>query len=189
VEVNGRVVEAGDFALILAGALAVEGRAIGPRFVAVQPYVEGREAALQPITDQSRLWLWPLGLALVFALAARWRRFAGSIRFVPRPAPQAPRPAAPAPRCGLPHFAPLTRQEDVNDPEGPWRGTHASPVRARRSASADGGAASAARDRRAPAAPLGRGGRAQKSTVTPGRRSAFTRSRSSCRAATFEMFI
>jgi hypothetical protein len=61
---HGRVVEAGDFALILAGALAVEGRAIGPSFVAVQPYVEGREAALQPITDPSRGWLWPL--------ASRW---------------------------------------------------------------------------------------------------------------------
>jgi hypothetical protein len=122
VEINGRAVEAGDFALILAGALAAEGRVMGPSFVAVQPYVEGRDAALQPVADPSRSWLWPMVLGLALALASGYRRFAGNVRFVPRLGGSAPRAPAPAPGAASARFAPLPRQEEVNVPEDPVAG-------------------------------------------------------------------
>jgi hypothetical protein len=126
VEVNGRVVDHGDFDLILAGALAVEGRSIGKRFVAVRPYLDGRETALQPIANPSMHWLWPLAAALALSVAATYRRFWSGIR-LPRPARrpngEALRPATTA-GSGVKsaHFAPLTRQEDVNEVEEAARG-------------------------------------------------------------------
>jgi hypothetical protein len=124
VEVNGRIVDHGRFDLILAGALAVEGRAIGDRFVAVRPYVEGREAALQPIAAPARHWLWPLAAALALAVAATYRRFWSGIRLPRRAGPpsrEAPRPAATAAVSATgaksAHFAPLKRQEDVTATE------------------------------------------------------------------------
>ena len=116
VRVNGRVVDSGDFALVLSGALAVEGRHVGERFVAVRPFLEGREAALQPVTDPSRTWLWPMALALVLALLASYIRFGGGLR------PASRRPAAPAPRAPAgpvvsAHVPPLPRQEEVNEPD------------------------------------------------------------------------
>jgi hypothetical protein len=114
VMVNGRVVDSGDFGLVLAGALAVQGRHVGERFVAVRPYLDGREAALQPVANPPRTWLWPLGLALLLALAASYRQFGGGLRLgFRRPAAPAPRPAA-APVVSA-HFPPLPRQEEVND--------------------------------------------------------------------------
>jgi hypothetical protein len=115
--VNGRVVDGGDFALILAGALAVEGRFVGERFVAVQPYVEGREAALQPVADPTMAWLWPIGIALLLAMLATYRGVLTGVRFGlrRRPPVAARRPSAAA--VASAHFAPLPRQEEVNDLE------------------------------------------------------------------------
>jgi hypothetical protein len=190
VEVTRTHRRCGRLPLILAGALAVEGRWVGDRFVAVQPYVEGREAALQPVADPSRPWLWPIGLGVVFALFAGWRRFLPGLRLRPRPAPRAARASASARPAASAHFAPLPLQEEVAEREGP-DGCRQAACRGGRGApgGGGGGAACGARDRGACPAALGRGRGNQKFTVTPGRRSAFTRSRSSCRAATFEMFI
>lgn len=119
VQVTGRTVDAGDFPLILAGALAVEGRWVGDRFVAVQPYVEGREAALQPVADNARPWLWPIGLGVLFALFAGWRRFLPGLRLRPRRMPQVARASASARPAASAHFAPLPLQEEVAESEGP----------------------------------------------------------------------
>jgi hypothetical protein len=109
VEVNGRAVDAGDFPLILAGALATEGRFVGERFVAVEPYLDGREAALQPIVDPSLHWLWGVGAGAALALLAAVRRFLPGLFGAPRPAPR----AAHTPRPASPHFPPLSAQEEV----------------------------------------------------------------------------
>lgn len=124
VEVNGRVVDAGRFELILAGALAVEGGAIGERFVAVRPYLNGREAALQPAQAPARHWLWPLAAALGLAILAACGKCRDRIRPAPvtasgpaeRGAPA--RPAAPS-SAKAAHFAPLKPQEDVTGAEPP----------------------------------------------------------------------
>jgi hypothetical protein len=115
--VNGRVVDGGDFALILAGALAVEGRFVGERFVAVQPYVEGRDAALQPVADPTMAWLWPIGIALLLAMLATYRGVLTGVRFGlhRRPPVAARRPSAAT--VASARFAPLPRQEEVNDLE------------------------------------------------------------------------
>jgi hypothetical protein len=118
VEVNGRAVDAGDFPLILAGALATEGRFVGETFVAVEPYLHGREAALQPIVDPSLHWLWPVGAGVLLALLAALRRFLPGLLGAPRPAP---RPAH-APRPASAHFAPLPPQEEVAATEAPDAG-------------------------------------------------------------------
>jgi hypothetical protein len=114
VEVNGRAVDAGDFPLILAGALATEGSYVGEKFVAVQPYLDGREAALQPIVDPSLHWLWPVGAGVLLALLAAVRRFLPGLLPVPHTAPVAQRrPPVSA------HFAPLPLQEEVTASEAP----------------------------------------------------------------------
>jgi hypothetical protein len=115
-EVNGRAVDAGDFALILAGALAVEGRFVGESFVAVQPYVEGREAALQPVADPSRQWLWPIGIAFALGLVACYRSFWGGLAGAFRRRRARSR-AEETPASASAHFAPLARQEEVNETE------------------------------------------------------------------------
>jgi hypothetical protein len=115
VEVNGRAVDAGDFPLILAGALATEGRYVGEKFVAVQPYLDGREAALQPIVDPSLHWLWPVGAGVVLALLAAVQRFLPGLLGTP---PTVPR-RQPAPRPVSAHFAPLPLQEDMTAAEDP----------------------------------------------------------------------
>lgn len=109
VEVNGRAVDADGFPLILAGALATEGGFVGKTFVAVEPYIHGREAALQPIVDPSLQWLWAAGTGLFLALLAGVRRFLPGLVGTSRPAP---RPAD-APRPASAHFAPLPAQEEV----------------------------------------------------------------------------
>jgi hypothetical protein len=109
VEVNGRAVDAGDFPLVLAGALATEGRHVGERFVAVEPYVDGREAALQPVSDPSRHWLWPVGAGILLALLGTVRRFQPRLLGPVRPAPRPVRSHRPASA----HFAPLPLQEEV----------------------------------------------------------------------------
>ena len=70
VEVNGIEADAGDFRLMLAGALAAEGRTLGARATVVRPFVGGREAAFQPPVPPSRPWAWFLTLALGLVLAA-----------------------------------------------------------------------------------------------------------------------
>lgn len=112
VEVNGRVVDSGNFALVLSGALAAEGRHVGKSFVAVRPYLEGREAALQPVAQPPLTWLWLIALAVLLALAASYRHFFRGLRLGFRRAADA------APRSGAvpsssPHFAPLPRQEEL----------------------------------------------------------------------------
>jgi hypothetical protein len=114
VEVNGRAVDAGDFPLILAGALATEGRFVGARFVAVEPYLDGRDAALQPIVDPSLHWLWGVAAGVLLALVAAVRRFVPGLLRAPRPAPAVSR-RAPA----SPHFPPLPAQEEVAATEAP----------------------------------------------------------------------
>jgi hypothetical protein len=112
VEVNGRVVDSGDFALVLSGALAAEGRHVGDRFVAVRPYLEGREAALQPVQAPPLTWLWLIALAVLLGLAASYRHFFGGLRLgFRRAADAAPRSAA-APAAS-PHFPPLPLQEEL----------------------------------------------------------------------------
>jgi hypothetical protein len=112
VEVNGRVVDSGDFALVLSGALAAEGRHVGDRFVAVRPYLEGREAALQPVQAPPLTWLWLIALAVLLGLAASYRHFFGGLRLgFRRAADTAPRSAA-APAAS-PHFPPLPLQEEL----------------------------------------------------------------------------
>lgn len=119
VEVNGRAVDAGDFPLILAGALATEGGFVGKAFVAVEPYIHGREAALQPIVDPSLHWVWGVGAGVVLTLLAGVRRFLPGLLGAPAPAP---RPAR-APRPSSPHFPPLPAQEEVAATEAPDAGT------------------------------------------------------------------
>ncbi len=119
VQVTGRAVDPGDFPLILAGALAVEGRWVGDRFVAVQPYPEGREAALQPVTDRSRQWLWPIGLGVLLALLAGWRRFLPGARLLPQRAPKIAGAPPSTRTMASAHFAPLPLQEDVAESGGP----------------------------------------------------------------------
>lgn len=112
--VNGRVVDASDFALVLSGALAVQGRHVGERFVAVRPYLEGREAALQPVTDPPLTWLWPIAFAVFLVLAASYRGLlVGRLRSLRgrRAADAMVRPAATA--VASPHFQPLPRQEEI----------------------------------------------------------------------------
>ena len=112
VEVNGRVVDSGDFALVLSGALAREGRHVGERFVAVRPYLEGREAALQPVAQPPQTWLLLIALAVILGLAASYRHFFGGLRLgFRRAADGVPRSAA-APAAS-PHFPPLPRQEEL----------------------------------------------------------------------------
>lgn len=121
VAVNGREIDAGDFELILAGALAAEGRSIGERFVAVRPFVEGREAALQPVADPGRMWLLPLAAAFALALGAVRARlpFGAALRrrgaAAPVPAPRMT--TGPAPGTKAAQFAPLPRQEEVSAAE------------------------------------------------------------------------
>jgi hypothetical protein len=118
VEVNGRVVDSGDFALVLSGALAAQGRHVGESFVAVRPYVDGREAALQPVARPPLAWLSLIALAVLLGLAASYRHFFGGVRLgFRRAAEAAPRSAA-APSLS-PHFQPLPRQEELaaSEPE------------------------------------------------------------------------
>lgn len=122
VAVNGRTVPAGDFELVLAGALAVTGRSIGDSFVAVRPFLEGREAALQPVADPGRSWLWPLVAAWILTVGGVYRSVWGGVPMRRRPGPAAseafPPTAAPAAGSKASAFAPLTRQEEVNDADG-----------------------------------------------------------------------
>lgn len=122
VAVNGREIDAGDFELILAGALAVEGRSVGERFVAVEPYVHGREAALQPVADPGHMWLLPLAAAFGFAVAA-FRRSLWGGGFLPRrraaKAVEPPSRVAPVAGTKAAHFTPLPRQEEVNEADVP----------------------------------------------------------------------
>jgi hypothetical protein len=118
VEVNGRAIDGGEFPLILAGALATEGGFVGETFVAVEPYIHGREAALQPIVDPSLHWLWGVGAGVVLTLLAGVRRFLPGLIGAPAPAP---RPAR-APRPASPHFPPLPAQEEVAATEAPDAG-------------------------------------------------------------------
>lgn len=121
VMVNGRVVDSGDFGLVLSGALAVDGRFVAERFVAVRPYFEGREAALQPIAQLPRTWLVPMFVALFLAILAGYRQFGGGLRLrFRRPAVPAARPSA-RPAASA-HFPPLPRQEEVNELEPPRSG-------------------------------------------------------------------
>jgi hypothetical protein len=112
VEVNGRVVDGGDFALVLSGALAAEGRHVGESFVAVRPYLEGRETALQPVAEPPLAWLWLIALAVLLGLAASYRHFFGDFRFGFRRAAEAAPRAAAAPSPS-PHFQPIPRQEEL----------------------------------------------------------------------------
>ena len=117
-EVNGRAVDAGDFPLILAGALASEGGFVGEKFVAVEPYILGREAALQPLVDPSLHWLWGVGAGAALAVLAAVRRFLPGLLGAPRPVPR----AAHAPRPASPHFPPIPAQEEVAATEAPDAG-------------------------------------------------------------------
>lgn len=126
VTVTGRSVDPGDFELVLSGALAVEGRSIGDRFIAVQPYMEGREAALQPLTDPPRTWLVPVLASFILTLGAgyggAWRGAWDSRR---RRAAAAAAPAPAASRAMGPKaaaFAPLPRQEEVTAATDPGQG-------------------------------------------------------------------
>jgi hypothetical protein len=122
VAVNGREIDAGDFELLLAGALAVGGRSVGDRFVAVEPYLDGREAALQPVADAGHMWLLPILAAFGLALGAFRRSLGGGVVLRRRRAATAvePRPrVAPAPGTKAAHFTPLPRQEEVNEADVP----------------------------------------------------------------------
>ena len=46
--VNGERVPPGDLALVVAGAMAADGSRLAEEFVAIEPYVNGRQAALSP---------------------------------------------------------------------------------------------------------------------------------------------
>jgi hypothetical protein len=113
IEVNGQRVEAGDYTLMLAGALAARGAQFGSGFVAVRPFSEGRAVALQPNVNPSRAWIWVLGTAGALVAVAAWRAFwpsawAGLVtgrRAEPR------QPVAAPPRTGP--FAPLRTADDL----------------------------------------------------------------------------
>lgn len=106
VGVNGLETGAGQFPLMLAGALAAQGRSLAPRPVIIQPFVDGREAALQPATDPRLAWAWLASAALILALAAAFV----DVRGVPSTATMA-RDASRTPVVST-RFAPLPQQEE-----------------------------------------------------------------------------
>jgi hypothetical protein len=71
-----------------------------------------------------RTWAWPLGAALLLAIAASYRRFGSGLRLgLRRPPAPCARPAAPP--VASAHFPPLTRQEEIAAPapgRGAWDG-------------------------------------------------------------------
>lgn len=106
VEVNGVEADAGPFRLMLAGALAAEGRSLGPRTVVLRPFVEGREAALQPPANPHAAWGWLALAALGLGLAAAFVDARG-VRSAAKGAPHVSRAPVASTR-----FAPLPRQEE-----------------------------------------------------------------------------
>jgi hypothetical protein len=113
IEVNGREADAGPFGLMLAGALAAEGRALGARATVIRPFAAGREAALQPPAHP------PLGWALML-LAALGLLAAGLVleaRDMAPPARRAPAPARAPAASG--RFAPLPQEMDDDDLPAP----------------------------------------------------------------------
>lgn len=114
VEVSGFAEDPGPYLFMLAGALAAEDRALGPRFVAVRPFIEGREAALAPVVPPSPAWA-RFALASAGFLVAAVAAYLG-----PRWADALVRPRrrVPPPRPVLSgHFPPLHLPD--GDPGGP----------------------------------------------------------------------
>lgn len=106
VEVGGIEADAGDFGLMLAGALAAEGRSLAARATVVRPFVGGREAAFQPPAHQPRLWAWFLTAALGLVLTAIFADAPGAWRLGRTKAPDLRKPVDPG------RFAPLQHVED-----------------------------------------------------------------------------
>ena len=109
VEVAGFAEDAGPFLFMLAGALAAEGRTLGPRFVAVRPFLEGREAALAPAGPPPRTWIWFAVASVTFLFVVAAAHFgACCVGTLKRLRGRAPLPE-PVP---TEHFPPLHLQED-----------------------------------------------------------------------------
>ena len=117
VEVNGRAVDAGDFPLILAGALATEGGYVG-REVRGRAALSRRARGRAPAHRRSLAAL-ALGGGGGFLLAL----LAGVQRFLPGLLRSRPSRAAPGSRAApvSAHFAPLPLQEDMTATEGRTR--------------------------------------------------------------------
>ncbi len=112
VELNGVEADAGPFRLMLAGALAAEGRALAARVTVVSPFPGGRAAALRPPARP------PLGWAL-FLSAALGFLAAGLVLEARRPAPAARRASGQARTpVASGRFAPLPPEEDDIPAEG-----------------------------------------------------------------------
>jgi hypothetical protein len=112
VEVNGVETDAGPFRLMLAGALAADGRALGARVTVLRPFLDGREAAFQPPASPARAWAWLATVALGFALAAVYVEVRGL--------PPVPKATSAGPRASVvsARFAPLPQQEDEQRARG-----------------------------------------------------------------------
>lgn len=118
VDVGGVADRAGDFELMVAGALSVQGMRLADRALVVRPFVTSRQAAFRIPENPPRLWLWCLSLASLFVALAGYRGLWAAPRALERQrlyeAELAQASGVPSRPAITPHFQPLPSQEEVN---------------------------------------------------------------------------
>jgi len=122
VEVGGFAGRNGDFELMLAGALSVEGLRLSGSSLTVLPFLDGRAAALKVPENPPIWWLWCLSAASVLVAFAGYRGLWSAPRALERQrlyAAERARTAAPLSRpVASSHFDPIASQEEMNTANG-----------------------------------------------------------------------
>lgn len=118
IDVGGVADRAGDFELMVAGALSVQGMRLSGRALVVRPFVSGRQAAFRIPQNPPRVWLWCLSLASLFVALAGYRGLWAAPRALERQrlyeVERARASGVPSRPAITPHFQPLPSQEEVN---------------------------------------------------------------------------
>ncbi len=127
IEIGGTSDHAGDFELMVAGALSTKGMQLSGDALTVRPFLRGRELALQVPVNPPRWWLWCLSLASIFVALAGYRGLWAAPRALARARIyEEERAQSKGGRNGpvrTPHFQPLPSQEEVNVADDPLERT------------------------------------------------------------------
>lgn len=119
IEIGGFGARHGDFELMLAGALSVQGLQLADRPVVVRPFLGSREAALALPAQSSGWWLWCLSAASMFVALAGYRGLWAAPRALARERLYEQERAQARGRAHRPvsstHFQPLPSQDEVNE--------------------------------------------------------------------------